>query len=141
MEIKIAGKFYFIPDKFPNPFTFILLRLALLTIGSITYGSYLLKDKIIKILMTGKKEAPVSFNREIKIKDSFFEIIDIIKIKNNLNFNELVNIDEFSTIMVPQSQYFQDYELNTNLRNIAKKDIEALNEKRELKVSRKIYFE
>ena len=140
-DFEINGKFYFIPDKFPNPFTFILLRLALLTIGSITYGSFILKDKIIKILMTGKKEAPVNFNRKFIFQKKSLIIEDKIEILNNSIFLELMNIDEFSTIMVPQSQYFQDYELNSNIRNIGDSKISELNDSKKINIRRKISFD
>ena len=68
-------------------------------------------------------------------------ITDKIRVLKNINVSNLVNVDEFSTIMVPQSQYFQDYELNTNLRKIGLDTLEKLDKDKEIVIERVIIID
>jgi len=134
--IEASGRFHKIPTPLFTPLKMMLFRAVMITLGRSTKLAYFIKNQIINMMMTSNKTVPVIFTRRIKYSQNVI-IQDTIKLLKKVSFRSLGIGDEFSTKYVPQSRYFQQYELSTRGLSL-KRLLNELNEKRNLKLTRVI---
>ncbi len=131
----INGHCHKIPLKIFTPFKFILFRLAMQALGWHEKTAYWLKGGIRRILMTGKKPAPVCFERTIKWNETELTISTHISLKGNLYFTDLQIGDEFPARYVPQSRYFQPQELNVKGYLLNGEELNHIREQKQITIT------
>ena len=129
-KISVKGNLYSIGSTLPTPFTQILLRLALLTLGQSTLFAYKLKGVIRNMIILKNKETANSFNTSVKIENSKITITNKIDLANNENITNMQLGGEFSVRYVPQSMYFQLQELDVLPKIFSSAEIKELNSKK-----------
>ncbi|MCK4794787.1 MAG: hypothetical protein KAV87_64255 [Desulfobacteraceae bacterium] len=135
-HLVIKGHLNYIPYKYFNPFTMIVFRLGMMCLGWNTRLSYWAKGLIRKILVVGKRLAPVTFQREITLGDSEVFVKDTLHPEGRVRFNKLQIGDEFSVRYVPQSLYFQSQELGVKGWQADREFIDRLNNGDEITIER-----
>ncbi|NIN92190.1 hypothetical protein GTO36_04240, partial [bacterium] len=67
MRVEVSGQFGFIRPRFANPLKFILFRIGLLVLGR--FSSNLIRGVLQRMLITGKRKAPIAFKRTFVFGD------------------------------------------------------------------------
>jgi len=102
--------------------------------------AYHIKALIRKVLMVGARRAPLSFKRTIDFNREGILIEDELTLKNHLRVKDIYVGDEIPVRYVPQSRYFQGFELETKGEYLSIQDIARLNYDRKISVFRKVNF-
>jgi hypothetical protein len=110
-HMTVEGHLNRIPYKYFSPLKMVIFRLAMMAIGWSTRLSCWAKGFIRRMLVVGKRLAPVAFRREITLGDGIVCVKDRLQREGRVRFRELQIGDEFSVRYVPQSLYFQSQEL------------------------------
>lgn len=105
--LSVKTKFYKVSRQTPTPNKFILLRILNATFMRNIYFGNLVKKLIVKLLITGKKEYPVSLKRKIHFEESYIIVEDDLSKNSEINFKWLEYGKKFSTIHMASSKYFQ----------------------------------
>lgn len=111
--IQVKGKLTILPSKVFTPYKGLIFRSVMLTLGSNTKMSYLLKGIIRNLIIFGNKEVDIHFLRTINfIGEDKIKVMDIITNQTRKGIKKVKIGDEFFVRYVPQSLYFQKEELN-----------------------------
>jgi len=106
-HISCSGNFHYTKNKVSSPWLQIAFRLFTLTIGRSNSLGKLVKERLIKKLITNKKKAPIEYERNISF-DKGIVITDTIKLKRGVQLAALTKGSGFSFITVPSSRYYQE---------------------------------
>lgn len=104
----VTDSFTAVPEQTMTPLKTMALR-GFLSLGK-HYASDFAKTYLRKQLITQKKVVPISFQREITVKDGV-HIKDTVK--GDIPFASLHLVDHASLIYIPSSRYFHAHELHT----------------------------
>ncbi len=110
MRVEVSGQFGFIRPRFANPLKFILFRIGLLVLGR--FSSNLIRGVLQRMLITGKRKAPIAFKRTFVFGDKI-KIIDEIKYlfplaKKELYIEKLFAGTDHTSIYVAASNSYQE---------------------------------
>lgn len=127
-ELSIKGNFNSIPsNKYFNPIKMIIFRIFLILFGWKTSWANKIKGIIRKTLMLGSRNINMQFIRNIKFEVSSITISDTFKKDHKLFISNLSIGDEFFVRYVPQSRFFQNYELTINSYDLTIDEINNFN--------------
>jgi hypothetical protein len=139
-RIEIEGKLHFMVMKLFTPWTMLAFRIFMLTIGWSTAAAYRIKGSIRRLLMTKSGGAPSRFRREIRFVDGGMKITDRIARGGGPAFLKVKIGDDFSVRYVPQSRYFQRFELDVFGTYLSEEALERLNRQGSIEVTRTIEY-
>ncbi len=138
--IEVEGNLHFMVMKLFTPWTMLAFRLFVLTIGWSTVAAYRIKGVIRRLLMTKSGRARARFRREIRFVEGGMEITDKIVREGGPAFARVKIGDDFSVRYVPQSRYFQRFELGVFGTYLSDEALGELNRRGEITVTRTIDF-
>ena len=136
---EVSGYLHVVPsNKLFTPLKNILFRSALVALGWNPRFSHLLKGKIRKTLMLGRRPVPGQFRRRLRLEEEAITLTDELYLEDDVRFAALSVGDEFFVRYVPQSRYFQCQELNTRGYTLDEPQIRALNNRQHLSIRQAI---
>lgn len=115
-------------NKLFTPVRNLVFRAALIAVGWIPAAAHMLKGRIRRALMLGRRSAPVRFTRRFRIESRRLVLTDEVRLEEGARLSSLSIGDEFSVRYVPQSRYFQPQELDVSGRRLQGEEIARLNE-------------
>ena len=126
----VRGKLQITPgNKTFNQFTNLIFRMFLLIINLFPQLSHKLKGFIRKLIVLGSKETKINFIRKVTIKDGELEINNFLDKLDKNKIHDIQIGDIFYNRFVPQSQFFQNYEIEeNNKKSLLNNDFEIKNE-------------
>lgn len=140
--IEIKGRLSVVPSGVVfNLHRNLFFRLLLLCVALSTRFSFFFSGLIRKKLMVSKKKVPIVYRRRVSFKESEININDGIEIEKPLMIKTLFLGGEFSFRNIPQSRYFQAYELETRERVITDDELAELNKVGKREFTRTINIE
>lgn len=104
----IEADFYESLREVPTPLRFTLLRLLNITVMRNRSVGNLVKNIIVKTLITRKKKYPVKIRRKFHINNNSIRIEDVLEKPGRIQFRWLEYGRKFSTIHMASSKYFQE---------------------------------
>jgi len=130
---KVAAAKYFTPLKT------IIFRAVLLAVGWNTRLCQLMKGNIRKVLMLGTRPLPIRFRRTIQLDPDGTPtaVSDHVRLDGSARFKALSVGDEFAVRYVPQSRYFQRYELDVGGYDLSADDLRRLHQAGEITITRR----
>ncbi len=137
-RMRVAGHGHRVVMKTFNPWTMILFRLGLIVLGWHPLLATRIKAWIRRLLMVGVRRTPVWFERTVSFSDQAVTIQDDFRLRNGVQVDQVLIGDEFSVRYVPQSRYFQSFELEAQGRHLTSSEIERLNREHLISITRVI---
>lgn len=137
-EFVVEGSLHFMVTKAFTPWRMILFRLFLLSAGWSAWLAYRIKGGIRRLLMTRSGASPSRFRRAIRFESGRVIVTDRIERGRGPRFERVRIGDDFSVRYVPQSRYFQSFELGVSGSYLSDADIERLNRTGRIDVVREI---
>lgn len=137
-EVSVEGSMHFMVMKLFTPWTMIGFRLFMLLAGWNTGMAYWIKGSIRKLLMTKSGAAPSKFRRTIRFAPRAVTIVDRIERGGGPAFEKVKIGDDFSVRYVPQSRYFQRFELGVFGSYLSPQDLEKLNRDGAIEIARRV---
>lgn len=136
---KVSGSLNSIPmHRNFNPARFILFRIFLSGISLSPRISHWLKGIIRSVLIHSHGKVAVAYERTFRIQGSNLYITDEIRLNRKASFRSLRIGGHFYTRYVPQSRFFQFYELNDQAWNAGPDELIELQRAGILKTERMI---
>jgi hypothetical protein len=134
LQIDISGRVQYIKNQLFDPKKLILFRLSLLLLSPFPKLAPKMKALIRRMLMVGQKYAPIHFKRSIHFDvQGRIHLKDQLTIKSNIKKIISLNIGgHFETRFVPQSRYFQEYELDLKRHSLSENNLSELNKNKKL---------
>jgi hypothetical protein len=139
-EIEIEGNLHFMVMKVFTPLRMIAFRLFMLAAGWNTFAAYAIKGWIRRLLMTKSGAAPARFRRTIRFVDGGMTVTDRITRQGGPRFTRAKIGDDFSVRYVPQSRYFQRFELGVFGAYLSAEDLDMVNREGTVEITRTIDF-
>jgi hypothetical protein len=139
--LEVEGHYHIMVMKLFTPWTFIVFRLFMLIAGWNTGMAYRIKGWIRKMLMTRSGAVAARFRREIRFAPGEVAVTDTIRRNGGPAFEKVKLGDDFSVRYVPQSRYFQRFELGVHGSYLSPQDLERLNREGEITITRVIDLE
>ncbi len=135
-ELTVTGTFQKRPANLPSPLKQLIFRVLLLTIGR--FNANLVRSLLQKILITGKRPIPIRFRRRLQFEDDALTVTDevLISPEEKRRFRRLAAGSDATSIYVANSSVFQESVLLP--WTWFDKDVERLNKRRRLRMTRKI---
>ena len=134
-ELSVEGDGHYVVTKVFTPITMVLFRLFMLTLGWHSTMAFKIKGLIRSLLMVDIQKAPVFFKRRIRIVHDKLHIEDSLRLRRKMGFQKLMFGGESNVRYVPQSRYFQMFELEVDCRAMSAEQLRELSETGELVVS------
>jgi hypothetical protein len=135
----VKGLLHRVPShKLFTPVKFIIFRVFLLLFGWNTLMAYNIKGLIRRMLMLKSGSSPVSFERTVELKEQDLLIKDVLTLTDAVSFSKLQLGGEFAVRYVPQSRYFQSYEMAHPGMLLTTEQLQALSRQKTLTVERVI---
>ncbi len=129
----VSGWMHTVPtNRVFTPLKAILFRAVLIALGWHPTLAHFLKGRIRGLLILGTRRGPARFVRRLRLDDHQLRLTDEVILEKKARFASLSIGDEFSVRYVPQSRYFQSYELASGRRNVSLDGLEILNHGRRL---------
>jgi hypothetical protein len=127
---EVSGRLYMVPsmavfDLLKN----LVFRSVLLFAKFSTRFSHLLSKKIRKKLMISYKEVPIFYRRSVSFDKREIVIKDRIETEGPLKIKKFSIGGEFTVRYVPQSRFFQPYELYITDQSLTEDELAELNSK------------
>ena len=135
-DLHVSGAGQYMVSKIFSPQTMILFRIFMLLFGWNAPLAYHIKALIRRILMVGARRAPMAFERSISWQDNSLTVIDKISLEGDTQVRKIYMGDELPVRYVPQSRYFQAYELDVFGQYLSSLEIEELNRNKTIQISR-----
>jgi hypothetical protein len=124
--LTVSGQGYRMVTKQFTPLRMIIFRLFMLATGFQSRMAYLIKSLIRRMLTVGGRAGPISFERTVDMRGSKLTIQDTLVEQGGARVTKLCFGGNFSTRYVPQSRYFQEYELELTEEVLETADLEKL---------------
>jgi ubiquinone/menaquinone biosynthesis C-methylase UbiE len=138
----VSGALHRVPaHRLFTPWKFLLFRLFLLLFGWHTGMAYRIKGIIRRLLMLQSGRAPVLFYRDVLLGEDRLRIRDKLVFVGHRDFQTVQLGDEFFVRYVPQSRYFQRYELTTQGWFLTEEQLQRLKRERRICVERTLDFQ
>ncbi len=136
---EVKGHLNVVPsNKLFSPLKMIVFRATLLALGWNPKLSHLMKGRIRKMLMLGRRPAPASFRRQFRLADEAVTLEDEVWLEGNARIESMSIGDEFFTRYVPQSRYFQSQELGVKGTNLTQEQLATMNKERHTVVRQQV---
>ncbi len=116
----------------------ILFRLALAVLGRFPPAAHWLKGNIRRTLILRSRPIACTYERRIACMEHALEITDELTPTGPLTFRRLLLGGDMAIRYVPQSRFFQQYELQTTTRMMSDQEIAQLNAGSPLRIVSKI---
>jgi len=139
-RVSVKGQSHYVVMKTFSPVTMMMFRVFLLVFGWHAKLAHDIKALIRKLLMVGARHAPLGFKRTINFQKDGLLIEDEFVLEKSAKVKDIYLGDEIPTRYVPQSRYFQQFELNINGEYVSIKDIARLNYDKKVSILRTINF-
>jgi len=108
-QMCIEVPFYVMLRSLPTPFRFLLLRILNLTLmRNLSLGNSF-KALLVRLLISGKRRAPLSLKRRITFGQNQISIQDSFSLKGKLHLSWLECGRDFSAIHMASANYFENY--------------------------------
>jgi len=134
-SISIQGHLHFIPsNKIFSLAKFIIFRSVLFLLGWHAGFCHLLKGKIRSALILKSGKAPVAFERHISLTEKTITIDDELIVEGANEFTQLSFGGERFLRFVPQSRFFQKYELSDGGVDLNTDCLKLLKEQKKLRL-------
>ncbi len=111
-KLIVSGQFHSINREMMKPLKMMVFRAILLIFARTWRLGSLVKDLLIKRLITRKRHEPVSFRREITIDDKI-SVKTFLKLGRKASVRRLWQSTDAAFIQVPTSRYFQESTMMT----------------------------
>tara|TARA_Y100000310_G_C20678307_1_gene814379 strand:+ start:1615 stop:3180 length:1566 start_codon:yes stop_codon:yes gene_type:complete len=105
-ENSVQGHFHKVKFKLPSPVNMMVFRTLLLAFAWNWKVGSKVKDLLVKMLITGKNEVPVTFERSFSVTEKGVVVKNILKSKERIE--EMYLGTDHAVITVPTSKYFQE---------------------------------
>ncbi len=135
-SLEVEGSFHYMVMKLFTPWTMIVFRLFMLLAGWNTGIAYRIKGAIRRLLMTRSGAAPARFRRTVRFEGGRILVTDRISRGKGPEFSKVKIGDDFSVRYVPQSRYFQRFELSVKGSYLSPEDLERLNREGMIEITR-----
>jgi hypothetical protein len=136
--LTVAGDGHYVVTKLFSPIKMIVFRLFMIVMGSHPKMAHQIKAFIRRLLIVGSRKGPVSFKRTIEICGAELRVKNVLSIKRKNKLQQLQIGGQFNVRYVPQSRYFQLFELNVSGRLIERRKLDELNKNGEITVETRI---
>ncbi|MDA2936653.1 hypothetical protein MYX75_00100 [Acidobacteria bacterium AH-259-A15] len=134
-ELIVEGYGHYVVTKVFTPMTMVLFRLFMVALGWHSTLAFKIKGLIRHLLMVDIRKAPVFFKRRIRIDHDKLYIEDKLMLRKRIEMQKLIFGGESNVRYVPQSRYFQLFELEVDSRTMSQEQLTELNQTGELVVS------
>lgn len=138
--IELEGRFHYMVMSLFTPWTMIGFRLFMLLLGWNTGMAYRIKGWIRRQLMTKSGRAAARFRRTLRFHGDGggqrISITDRIERGDGPAFMKVKIGDDFSVRYVPQSRYFQRFELEVSGTYLSQSDLDRLNREGSVEITR-----
>jgi hypothetical protein len=104
--IQVMGPFHYFRKNLATPSRQILFRLALVLLGRLPFLGEALRRIFQRILILGKKEAPASFKRRLKLKTEGLSVEDVVSLLGKGKVEKLFISTDKVSIYVAMSECF-----------------------------------
>jgi hypothetical protein len=135
-RISVQGQGHYVVTKTFTPLTMVAFRIFLLMFCWNASWAYQVKALIRRLLMVGAKRAPINFKRVISFSRDHLSIEDHFTLDRWTRVNNIYLGDEIPSRYVPQSRYFQAFELDVEGEYLSIADIESLNRDKKFSIFR-----
>jgi hypothetical protein len=139
-DLEVGGALHYVVMKVFTPWRMIAFRLFMLIFGWNTAIAYWTKGWIRRLLMTKSGAARSRFRRTVRFGEGQVTVIDRIERGGGPAFKKVKIGDDFSVRYVPQSRYFQRFELGVKGSYLSPEDIERLNREGSIEIARVLDF-
>jgi len=137
-RLLLKNDFYVLQHNLPSPLKFLLLRLMNLTIMRIHFLNEFAKKFLVKMLISGKKQAPMRRIREITFLENEIHIDEKIQKASSMRLKSLYCPGKFSSIHMASARYFTPSQLLD--QGLLEIDLERLNTHNEIESKRTLRF-
>ena len=137
-ELTVSGQGQEVVTKTFTPLTMMAFRIFMLAFGWHRVSAYAIKALIRRMLMVRIKRAAIRFKRTIRWDKKSLVILDEWHKQTRQSVKAVHIGDEIPVRYVPQSRYFQLFELNTRGRYLSASQLDELNTQAQLSVERTI---
>ncbi len=138
-ELVVEGSLHQMPSAQTfTPVKMAAFRSVLAGVGWSPAASHFIKGTIRKRLMLGTRPVPLRFRRRIRHDGDVLEVRDELRRAGEARVSGLMFGDEFAVRYVPQSRYYQGFELDQRGYSLAPTALERLNERGSLAVTRRV---
>lgn len=134
--LEVEGALHYVVMKVFTPWKMIAFRLFMLIFGWNTAVAYRTKGWIRAMLMTRSGAARARFRRTLRFADARVTVTDRIERGGGPAFRRVKIGDDFSVRYVPQSRYFQRFELGVSGSYLSEEDLEKLNREGAIEITR-----
>ncbi len=134
---EVAGCLHVIPaNKRFTPLTFFLFRATLLVLGWSPRLCHWLKRWIRRVIILRSGVVPIRFLRRCTFGNRGISLSDTLRLEKDHRIAHMTLGADFMTRHVPQSQYFQLYELESSSSVLSAEELIQLNKERHMVVER-----
>ncbi len=135
-RLSVQGRGHYVVTKLFTPLTMMAFRAFLLAFGWNAAWAYRIKAFIRRLLMVGARRAAIDFKRTIRLGRRTMAVEDRLTLSGRARVRDVYLGDEIPSRYVPQSRYFQSFELDVTGEPLSPGDIEALNRDRDITIVR-----
>ncbi|MFA6379439.1 MAG: hypothetical protein WCX16_06660 [Candidatus Omnitrophota bacterium] len=139
-RLSVEGEAHYVAAKTFTPLTMMFFRAFLLLFGWQTSLACCIKALIRKVLMVGARRASLGFKRTIHFQKEGLLIEDEFVLKASARVKDIYLGGETPTRYVPQSRYFQSFELDIQGEYALITDIARLNYDKKISILRNFNF-
>jgi len=111
-SVEVRAPFVSVNQRTMQPHTFVLFRLFTITLGRWQRVAYAVKQLLVKVLVSRRKQSPAWLTRTVEFGEERVVIKDRIESESKLRFQNLTKAAKFLTIHMGSSRYFQSQELD-----------------------------
>jgi hypothetical protein len=137
-EVTIAGATHRVVTRRFTPWTFLLFRVWILSVGWRAALANRAKGFIRRLLMLGSRPTPLRFTRRIHMDEESVCIETTMRADRGTRVTRLRIGDEFHVRYVPQSRYFQPQELLSRGRTLTNDELNRINRGQPVTVTERI---
>ena len=134
--LQVSGPLHYVVMKVFTPGRMIVFRLFMLIFGWNTAIAYWTKGWIRRLLMTRSGAARARFKRTLRFAEDRVTVTDRIERGGGPAFRRVKIGDDFSVRYVPQSRYFQQFELGVSGSYLSDEDVARLNRDGAIEITR-----
>jgi hypothetical protein len=125
-EIMLTGDFYHMLHSLPTPFRFVLLRLLNLTVMRSVWLGNLVKQGLVRLLISGKRRYGMQLQRRVRFEADRVVVEDRVSKSPGLKVDWLEFGRRFVGIHMASARYFEGRQLGQPLP-VLQIDVERLN--------------
>ena len=125
--IHIEAPFYFMLHTTPTPMQFLVLRILNLSLMRYVAIGNIVKSFMVRLLITGKNEAPLTLNRHLRFEARKIIIEDKVTLEPDKKIDYLAFGKPFVAIHMASSRYTDSSVLNPISGQVQTVDVDALN--------------